>query len=102
MKRSGVRRLLTGHAPHGESPRVNRGKNFLHLACDTSYSDMSAPKDRNPVDNRGQAVSVVKLTEDTVTVKGVLSNGAKHGFTLHTNPADDTFPDALVGRQMTD
>jgi hypothetical protein len=69
---------------------------------DTSYSDMKAPKDTNPANMRGNAVSMVWLREGATTVQGVLSDGSPHGYTIHTSATYDRIPFALVGRQLTD
>merc|ERR1712217_681051 len=78
------------------------GSGLLLVTCDTSYSDMKAPKDENPANNRGQAVSMVRVGTKTVRVEGVLASGRKHGYTIYTDPTMDALPDALVGRQLQD
>eukprot|EP00747_Dinoflagellata_sp_TGD_P149343 gnl/TRDRNA2_/TRDRNA2_177002_c1_seq1.p1 gnl/TRDRNA2_/TRDRNA2_177002_c1~~gnl/TRDRNA2_/TRDRNA2_177002_c1_seq1.p1 ORF type:complete len:537 (+),score=101.95 gnl/TRDRNA2_/TRDRNA2_177002_c1_seq1:94-1611(+) len=101
---SGISRVFTGHQPHGQSPSIVRQpeSGILCLACDTSYSDMKAPKDNNPADNRGKAVTVVRAEGDKVHLEGVVADGSSHHFTLHCDPVKDEYPFALVGRQLQD
>jgi len=116
---SKISRVFSGHQPHGESPSIVRQprSGILFLTCDTSYSAPKAPTDAAPTferssltfkewvvsehaDNRGQAVTMVRIEGDAVCVEGRLSDGSKHRCVLHDDPSQDEFPDALVGRQL--
>lgn len=101
---SGIRRVFSGHQPHGESPTVVRHhkSGLLVFTCDTSFSNMSALKLQNPANNRGDVISMVRLEDSSVHIEGTLKDGMKHSCTLHCQPDDDTMPDALVGRQLND
>jgi len=104
---SGIRRVFSGHQPHGESPTVVRQdrtglhqSSLLFLTCDTSRSDAAAFKLLNTADYRGRAVSIVRTQGPYVEIEGVLKDGAAHGCKLHIDPLHDELPDALVGRQL--
>ncbi|KAI9912164.1 hypothetical protein PsorP6_008790 [Peronosclerospora sorghi] len=106
LSKSGIRRVLIGHTPHGNSPTVvkqpeqQRGtyaasRNDNNMAfqdvimCDTSYSDVQAP------DNRGRAASSVVLEPSgRVLVKGVLEDGKYFEY--------DPDEDLWVGRWLRD
>ena len=77
---SGVTRILVGHLPRGQCPAVilNGHRTLMVVMSDTSYSDMDAPKERNPANNRGLAHALVTLTASTTQVKGVVSDGSAH------------------------
>mmetsp|Transcript_57436 Transcript_57436/g.101960 ORF Transcript_57436/g.101960 Transcript_57436/m.101960 type:complete len:873 (-) Transcript_57436:105-2723(-) len=104
LTRWGVKRLLSGHQPHGQSPTVVRHPNtgLLCVTADTSRSDGTAEKlpGLNPADNRGVVVSVVRIVGPHLEIEGVLHSGLKHKCSLHTDPIKDELPDALVGRQL--
>eukprot|EP00929_Paragymnodinium_shiwhaense_P008918 TRINITY_DN112906_c0_g1_i1.p1 TRINITY_DN112906_c0_g1~~TRINITY_DN112906_c0_g1_i1.p1 ORF type:complete len:1070 (-),score=199.36 TRINITY_DN112906_c0_g1_i1:368-3577(-) len=102
--KSGIRRVFTGHQPHGQSPCVIRQprSGLMFVMADCSYSDMAACKQSNPADNRGMAVSVVKFCDDKVSVTGQLADGTKHHCEMHGDPRLDRLPDGLVGRQLED
>merc|ERR1712203_311796 len=63
---------------------------------------MKAPKDNNPADNRGKAISVVRADGDQVHVENVFADGSQGHFTVHCDPLKDESPFALVGRQLQD
>jgi len=104
LERSGIRRVLSGHQPHGESPTVVRHlrSGLLVITCDTSFSNMGALKLFNTANNRGDVVTMVRLEGARVNIEGVLKDGQKHGCTLHVDPDEDIMPYALVGRQLND
>mmetsp|Transcript_59791 Transcript_59791/g.142331 ORF Transcript_59791/g.142331 Transcript_59791/m.142331 type:complete len:601 (-) Transcript_59791:172-1974(-) len=104
LQRSGIRRLFTGHQPHGQSPSVVRHPltGLVALSCDTSYSDMQAPKEGNVADNRGKAVSIVAITAGVVHIRGLLADGSSHECIVRSDPEEDSLPDCLVGRQLRD
>ncbi|KAJ0409297.1 hypothetical protein ATCC90586_007575 [Pythium insidiosum] len=97
LSANGVRRLLIGHTPHGNSPTVVKqpawnGQCPLFeevVMSDTSYSDMSAS------DNRGIAASevVVQRGGAAVAVRGVLQDG---------RPIAYESTDPLIGRRLRD
>lgn len=104
LAKSGIRRVFSGHQPHGESPTVVRHvrSGLLVITADTSYSNMSALKLFNQANNRGEVVTNVRLRGDRVQLEGVLRDGSQHGCQLHCNPAQGKMPDALVGCQLND
>jgi hypothetical protein len=104
LLKSGIRRVFSGHQPHGQSPSVVRQpqSGLLFVMADSSYSDMKASKLENAANNRGIAVSVVKTCGDKVTIRGQLADGTNHGCELRLDPRLDRLPDALVGRQLQD
>lgn len=79
LNANGIVSVLAGHAPHGESPLIMRGKGLTVLTADTSYSDVSSP------DNRGQAVSHVTLVDNEIRVVGVDKNSSPHSFSIDTS-----------------
>ena len=99
-----IKRVFSGHQPHGESPTVVRHPrtDLLAFTCDTSYSNMAALKLLNKADNRGDVVTMVRLDRAGVQLEGVLKDGSKHGCYLHCDASKDDMPCALVGRQLTD
>jgi len=103
LSRSNIRRLLTGHQPHGQSPAVARHprSGLLTVSCDTSFSNMGAPKHLNRSNNRGEAVCVVSMQGSTLKVTGEEKNGEKHGFRLDSDISACSLPDALVGMQLS-
>jgi hypothetical protein len=100
----GITRVLSGHQPHGHSPAVARHpqSGLLRIACDTSYSDMSAEKISNRADNRGQVVSIARMQGPITVIEGCLSDGQQHKAVLHNDMSKDELPNALVGRQLKD
>eukprot|EP00928_Gymnodinium_smaydae_P029728 TRINITY_DN22305_c0_g1_i1.p1 TRINITY_DN22305_c0_g1~~TRINITY_DN22305_c0_g1_i1.p1 ORF type:complete len:479 (+),score=58.17 TRINITY_DN22305_c0_g1_i1:65-1501(+) len=104
LRRNNVRRVFYGHVPHGQSPGVVRhqASGVAVVFADTSYSDMSADKSSNPANCRGRAVSTVTVTRDSTAIQGVLSDGTKHGFTLHSDWDLDDEGARLVGCQLRD
>eukprot|EP00931_Biecheleriopsis_adriatica_P038678 TRINITY_DN2211_c0_g3_i1.p1 TRINITY_DN2211_c0_g3~~TRINITY_DN2211_c0_g3_i1.p1 ORF type:complete len:899 (-),score=161.31 TRINITY_DN2211_c0_g3_i1:69-2765(-) len=104
LKASDIKRVLSGHQPHGQSPTVVRHPNtgLLVITADTSRSDGSACKLINPADNRGIAMSVVRLKGSKVMIEGKLVDGRSHRCEIDTDPTQDQLPNALVGRQLED
>jgi len=104
LRESRISRLLTGHQPHGQTPTVVRhlGTGLLAVTADTSRSDGTASKVFNPSNNRGLAISIVRIQGPYLHVEGELNDGSKHGYTLHVDPEQDKYPDTLVGRQLVD
>jgi len=104
LRESGISRLLTGHQPHGQTPTVVRhlDTGLLAITADTSRSDGMGSKVFNPNNNRGLAISIVRIQGPYLHVEGELNDGSKHGYTLHVDPEKDEYPDMLVGRQLVD
>lgn len=104
LQKSGIRRVFSGHQPHGESPTVVRHtrSGLLVVTADTSYSNMSALKLFNQSNNRGEVVTNVRLRGGRVQLEGILRDGSKHRCELHVDPAEAPIPDALVGCQLND
>eukprot|EP00931_Biecheleriopsis_adriatica_P038679 TRINITY_DN2211_c0_g3_i2.p1 TRINITY_DN2211_c0_g3~~TRINITY_DN2211_c0_g3_i2.p1 ORF type:complete len:722 (-),score=118.14 TRINITY_DN2211_c0_g3_i2:181-2346(-) len=104
LSESGIKRVLSGHQPHGQAPTVVRhpSTGLLVITADTSRSDCSACKLVNPADNRGIAMSIVRLKGSKVIIEGVLVDGRSHRCEIDTDPAQDQLPHALVGRQLED
>lgn len=104
LAKSGIRRVFSGHQPHGESPTVVRHvrSGLLVITADTSYSNMSALKLFNQANNRGEVVTNVRLRGDRVQLEGILRDGSQHRCQLHCDPAQGKMPDALVGCQLND
>lgn len=81
----------------GNSPSLVRGAKVHVLACDTSYSDMSAD------DQRGKVFATVSLRRDGATVAGKLADGTDHKYAAATAGAkwgEENAASALVGRQL--
>lgn len=80
LGKSGLRRVVVGHKPFGDSPTVMRSDVLEILNCDTSFSDPSAS------DNRGQAASEVCIIFDgdhgssQSHITGSLCSGGFYGF----------------------
>eukprot|EP00931_Biecheleriopsis_adriatica_P114685 TRINITY_DN90600_c0_g1_i1.p1 TRINITY_DN90600_c0_g1~~TRINITY_DN90600_c0_g1_i1.p1 ORF type:complete len:953 (-),score=171.06 TRINITY_DN90600_c0_g1_i1:97-2934(-) len=104
LQKSGIRRVFSGHQPHGDSPTVVRHvrSGILVITADTSYSNMGALKIFNQANNRGDVVTNVSLTAATVQLEGILRDGSHHRCVLHCHQSQDQMPDALVGRQLND
>eukprot|EP00405_Crypthecodinium_cohnii_P059272 CAMPEP_0206622498 /NCGR_PEP_ID=MMETSP0325_2-20121206/62839_1 /ASSEMBLY_ACC=CAM_ASM_000347 /TAXON_ID=2866 /ORGANISM="Crypthecodinium cohnii, Strain Seligo" /LENGTH=964 /DNA_ID=CAMNT_0054145829 /DNA_START=109 /DNA_END=3001 /DNA_ORIENTATION=+ len=104
LEDSRINRLVTGHQPHGQSPTVVRhpSTGLLVVTADTSRSNANASKVQNPANNRGEAISVVRIIGDCLFIQGEKNDGRPHGCCLHVDPNKDIMPDALVGRQLTD
>lgn len=96
LNRSGIRRVIVGHTPHGNCPTVIHSKGtdgvVEVIMADTSYSDMSAK------DNRGQAVSEVTVdsTGNEVHVHGVIQTGEQIEYCLKLDGEGDPFVGAEV------
>lgn len=104
LKQSGIRRVLTGHQPHGQSPSVVRHPRtgLLTASCDTSFSNMAAPKHLNYANKRGDVVCVVTIQGSTLKMSGIDKMGETHGFCLDNKISQSILPDVLVGMQLTD
>ncbi|CAE8598522.1 unnamed protein product [Polarella glacialis] len=85
LSRGGVRRVICGHKPCGDSPFVVMGKCVEFVHCDTTYSDESAK------DKRGQVAAAVEVesvasagqeTESRLHLRGSLSDGRVFDFLL--------------------
>lgn len=104
LRANGVRRVFSGHRPHGDAPAVVRArdKSLVMMCCDTSYSDVKAKKFANPAENRGEAWASVKVTSASTTVTGVLADGTQHGYVLPVDPSvNGERADALVGSRLS-
>jgi hypothetical protein len=104
LTKAGIKRLFTGHQPVGDCPSVIADVEGLSIfMCDTSYSDVKADKMVNPSNNRGAAMSNVIITKAATSIKGRLSNGEEHGFSLKvTSEGSSLLPNSLVGRELLD
>ena len=83
LNAQGITRLVVGHTPHGNCPTVMKtasttgGAGLEVVMADTSYSDMQA------ADNRGRAVSDVRLKAGgQMEVGGCLHDGAAIHYEL--------------------
>ena len=90
LRRGGVRRLVVGHKPSGDSPAVlcSRYTGLEVISADLSYSDACAP------DNRGAAVAGVLIRGESLQanhalVYGTLSDGRRHEARLRTLGGDE-------------
>lgn len=104
----GVRRLVVGHRPAGDSPAVlSAAHHGLEIVCaDTSYSDTSAP------DNRGSALAALvfegpSLDSTRTILKGTLKDGRQYSGTLpllhtHSTHRRDEDADVLIGTVTDD
>jgi len=76
----GVRRVVCGHKPCGDSPFVVLGNQVEFIHCDTTFSDTSAR------DRRGMVAAAVEVEGDPLQnyacVRGVLQDGASYDYTL--------------------
>ncbi|CAI5746898.1 unnamed protein product [Peronospora destructor] len=103
VSENGIRRVIIGHAPHGNCQTVIKQPHQQHdtcardpsmvfqdvIMCDTSYSDARAP------DNRGGAASeVVVEPSGRMLVNGVFENGHCIKYKLDEDP--------WVGRWLRD
>jgi len=104
LQMNGIKRVLSGHQPHGQSPAVVRHPRtgLLTVTADTSYSNLAAEKIFNEANNRGSVVSVVRLEGDWLVIEGTLADGARHKCRLHSDEEKCEWPDRLVGHQQTD
>ena len=88
LNRSGIKRVVVGHKPMGDSPAIARGAGIEIIDADTSYSDTSA------ADNRGIAVSEVLITgteqDNQARIHGVLHDGREIDFRLPSVSATTT------------
>eukprot|EP00040_Diaphanoeca_grandis_P030919 m.183805 g.183805 ORF g.183805 m.183805 type:complete len:509 (-) comp32168_c4_seq2:40-1566(-) len=94
LKASGVRRVVVGHQPFGDSPGIIRTTPGLEIICaDTSFSDQTSS------DNRGVAHSEVIIAGSSskreAHIHGTLANGVEIAFDV--NDAD-----AKIGTQLDD
>jgi len=104
LKNNGIKRIISGHQPHGQSPTVVRHPRtgLLTVTADTSYSNPAAEKLFNEANNRGAVTSIVRLEGDWLEIAGTLSDGKRHRCRLHTKDEMCQMPDWLVGRQQSD
>ena len=84
---AGVRRVVVGHKPSGDSPAVlsSAYTGVEVLSCDTSYADLANDK----ATGRGQSMACLiirgeSLERNAATVSGVLADGRAHEATLAT------------------
>eukprot|EP00736_Rhodelphis_marinus_P008717 Rmarinus@m.29660 len=117
LRKSGIRFVLSGHRPHGDSPLPICTDDVAFLMADTSYSDPTSQ------DNRGNALSEVIITlgrprgrrisrspsaatlgansrrndGGTVTVVAINKNMIEIEYKL-----GDSFPDPYIGRPTSD
>eukprot|EP00908_Phaeocystis_cordata_P010696 Transcript_21548.p2 GENE.Transcript_21548~~Transcript_21548.p2 ORF type:complete len:427 (+),score=185.57 Transcript_21548:407-1687(+) len=105
LRRGGVRRLVVGHKPSGDSPAVlcSRYTGLEVISADLSYSDARAP------DNRGAAVAGVLIRGESLQanhalVYGTLSDGRRHEARLRTLGGDEDGAggDPYVGSEVGD
>ncbi|CAE8630473.1 unnamed protein product [Polarella glacialis] len=102
LQQSEIRRVLSGHQPHGQTPTVVRHPDtgLLVITADTSRSDGTATKLFNPAESRGSAASMVRIEGPYVYISGHFNDNSLHGCKLHVDQRQDALPDALVGRQL--
>ena len=104
-----ISQVISGHQPHGDCPLVIRTGSVRVITADTSYSQFGH-KSSWGVDNRGDAVSEVIVTECTgyrsTSVQGRLADGSEIQYTLAEpdHPSGDARlqGDKFVGRQLSD
>ena len=94
--KNGVRRIFSGHVPHGDSPCVIKREELTVFTCDTSFSDVAAD------DNRGKAVSVTTVCKSFTEVRGVLKDGTVNEFVINIDNSRNDLPYSLVGLQVMD
>lgn len=104
----GIKRMLCGHKPCGDSPFIVKGEHIEYVHCDTTYSDAAAKDRRGSV----AAAVEVELSEGVAGSKssklclsGSLRDGRTYDFCLPAagfkgDAVDDG--DQLVGRQTSD
>eukprot|EP00971_Amphidinium_carterae_P025209 497788-Amphidinium_carterae.1 len=105
----GVRRVLSGHKPCGDSPFVAYANSLELIMCDTTYSDHTAQ------DKRGDALATVEVAYDghssCAILKGTLRDGANYCFRLPVQgpsaptlekDVDGISEDRLVGHKTPD
>jgi len=107
---SGVRRVVVGHKPSGDSPAVCSASycGLEVISADTSFSDTRAS------DNRGQAIACVLIEGKNESVNcsvlsGVLRDGREHFCRLRTLASGTTTErdcandgDSFVGTELGD
>jgi len=105
LREHGVRRVIVGHKPSGDSPAVlsSRYTGVEVLSADTSYSDPQTG------DGRGGAVAGILLRGESLdamhsVVFGVLRDGSVHEATLPTlsGGQDGRGGDPFVGVELAD
>eukprot|EP00929_Paragymnodinium_shiwhaense_P061525 TRINITY_DN30729_c0_g1_i1.p1 TRINITY_DN30729_c0_g1~~TRINITY_DN30729_c0_g1_i1.p1 ORF type:complete len:1096 (-),score=240.75 TRINITY_DN30729_c0_g1_i1:37-3204(-) len=74
LKRQGVRYVVVGHTPHGNSPTVIPNDGVSVIMGDTSFSHMKSNLFYSG-DNRGAAVSEVRLGGALCSVRGLTEEG---------------------------
>eukprot|EP00516_Mucochytrium_quahogii_P005685 CAMPEP_0203759750 /NCGR_PEP_ID=MMETSP0098-20131031/12916_1 /ASSEMBLY_ACC=CAM_ASM_000208 /TAXON_ID=96639 /ORGANISM=" , Strain NY0313808BC1" /LENGTH=379 /DNA_ID=CAMNT_0050652921 /DNA_START=1240 /DNA_END=2379 /DNA_ORIENTATION=+ len=103
---SGIRRVVSGHRPHGDTPTVIREEetDFIVVTADTSYSDKTAP------DNRGKAVSEILVDISTsgdkvnssTRIRGIRKDGTTQlDFVVELDPSVGC-PLSAVARKSSD
>ncbi|GBG26422.1 Serine/threonine-protein phosphatase [Hondaea fermentalgiana] len=83
LHRGGIRRVVSGHRPHGETPTVIRRSDdpeLVVITADTSYSDPEA------ADTRGQVVCEVVVTPQETCIRGHLKDGTEYAFVVEDHP----------------
>jgi len=103
---SGIRRLVVGHKPSGDSPAVlsARHTGVEVISADTSYADGTS------ADGRGRSIAGVSLHGPSLDINharifGRLADGRLHEAHLPTLPSDDPAfarGDLLVGNELDD
>jgi len=93
LMKSGIRRVLSGHRPHGTTPTIVRDHNgFTVISADTSYSDKSSK------DGRGRILYEIKIIneqgrESCTRVRGIMKDGKQYDFTVEDHH--------LVGKRIS-
>lgn len=83
LTKSGIRRVVSGHRPHGVTPTVIRrdsDPNLTVITADTSYSDPDAE------DNRGEVIYEVLIEEEDTYIRGILKDGTPYSFHVSDYP----------------
>ena len=98
LNHSGIRRVVVGHRPHGDSALVIRQKDLCVIAMDTSYASFVHGVDVIKTGSRrGVAVSELLLYLDDdgyeSVVHGILADGTKYELCPER--------DALVGQKQS-
>eukprot|EP00927_Polykrikos_kofoidii_P076542 TRINITY_DN73612_c0_g1_i1.p1 TRINITY_DN73612_c0_g1~~TRINITY_DN73612_c0_g1_i1.p1 ORF type:complete len:510 (+),score=95.82 TRINITY_DN73612_c0_g1_i1:179-1708(+) len=85
---AGVRRVVMGHKPCGDSPFVVRAGRVEFVHCDTTFSDQAAE------DGRGGAVAAVEIEgtpeRNYLNLRGSLRDGRLYDFALPSIVPEDT------------
>jgi len=101
---NGVSRVFVGHQPHGFCPSVIQSPNgrLNVFMCDTSYSDMSASKENNLANNRGECFSNVTIGCSWTEICGQILNERRNKFLKHVDNGSNNDACKMIGKLITD